>query len=178
MKTATMILAAQLAAGVLLAQPGQSQRGERPAPKVDAVQQHLNLTDGQIEQLRGLQWSFRETARADFEQNRAKAQQLREEMAKDNPNPSLVGQLTVELREARDAMREKRAQLRQEALNLLTDQQKAALAELENARKLAPAIREATMLNLLEAPEGRGDGPGFGPGSHGRFGMRGGPRGR
>lgn len=170
MRIATLIVTAALAVSTLAAQLGPRPRGDREGgPQLDEIKSYLGLSDEQMQQFQTLRQSFHESVRAIMEDTRAKRQQLREEMARESPNPGIVGDLTVQLQQARKQMGEKRKEFGDQARNLLTEEQKTKLAALETARALLPAIRQAQGLQLLdgEGPEGPGFGvgPGFGPGA-------------
>lgn len=160
-------------AGLSLAQgPGAGLRaGTPPAP--DALKAFLGLTDAQVQQLTELRRSHPEAMKPYAEQLQTKAQALREEMLKANPDAAKVGQLMVEMKAIREQMRAERVKLNDQAKALLTEAQKAKLAELEKAMELAPAIRQAIGLRLLNGPEGVGAGSGrrgpglLGPGAAG-----------
>ena len=170
MRIATLIVTAALAVSTLAAQPGPRAHGDRErGPQLDEIKSDLGLSEEQVQQFQTLRKSFHESVRAIMEDTRAKRQQLREEMARESPNPGIVGDLTVQLQQARKQMGEKRKEFGDQARNLLTEEQKTKLAALETARALLPAIRQAQGLQLLdgEGPEGPGFGvgPGFGPGA-------------
>lgn len=175
MRLTTLLMTGALAVSTLAAQPGP--RGERQrGPQVDQIKSYLGLSEEQIQQFQTLRQSFRESVRTIMEDTRAKRQQLREEMARESPSPAIVGDLTVQLRQAHKQVGEKHKEFGEQARNLLTGEQKTKLAALEEAAALVPAIRQAQGLQLLE---GEPDGPGFGPGlgMGPGFGMGPGPRG-
>lgn len=154
--------------------------GTPPAPT--ALKEFLGLTDAQVQQLIDLRKSVPEAMKPFAEQLREKAAALREEMQKTNPDPAKVGQLTVEMKQIRERMRAEHQKFDDQAKALLTPDQKAKLAELEAAMKLAPAIRQGVALGLLEGPAGEGARRGAGaglarpgaPGAMGGMGLMGG----
>ncbi|MCL4794336.1 MAG: periplasmic heavy metal sensor [Bryobacteraceae bacterium] len=166
------ILATFALSGLLLAQgPGQGPRagGQPPAP--DALKTFLELTDAQVQQLVELRRSLPDTVKPFAEQIREKNQALREEMQKTNPDPAVVGKLMVEMKAIREQIHAEHAKLNDQAKALLTDAQKAKLAELEAAQKLAPAIRQAVGFGLIDGLTGAGRrGPGAGMMAPGGFG--------
>jgi Spy/CpxP family protein refolding chaperone len=165
MKLKAIILAAALSAPALLAQPGPGARWPRLA-NLDALKQVLELTDQQVTDLKAARQDFfTNELRPIMEQIREKRQTLREEMQKEPPNASIVGQLQVEIAELGNQIKAKHAAQVEQLRGMLTDAQKAKLDELQKAAELIPAIQQARALSLLEAPEGGfGGGPGFGPG--------------
>lgn len=160
------ILATFALSGLLLAQgpgPGPRPGGQPPVP--DALKTFLELTDAQVQQLVELRRSLPDTVKPFAEQIREKTQALREEMQKTNPDPAVVGKLMVETKAIREQIRAEREKLNDQAKALLTDAQKAKLAQLEAAQKLAPAIRQAIGFGLIDGPAGAGAGRGGrGPG--------------
>lgn len=178
MRLTTLLVTGALAVSTLAAQPGP--RGERQrGPQFDQIKSYLGLSEEQIQQFQTLRQSFRESVRTMMEDTRAKRQQLRDEMARESPSPAIVGDLTVQLQQVRKQVREKHKEFGEQARNLLTEEQKAKLVALDEAKALLPAIRQAQGLQLLEGNDPDGPGFGMGPGvGHGPgFGIGPGPRG-
>ena len=164
------IIASAALAGVLFAQGPEGRRG-RQTP--DALIAYLNLSETQVAALQENNKAMREAMRAVMESARDGRGDVREELQQDNPNPTIVGQALVDAKETREAIRAKKAEFRANALAILTADQQASLAALQQALELAPAARQAIGANLLESPEGQMGRAG--PGAH--FGRRGGPGG-
>jgi Spy/CpxP family protein refolding chaperone len=166
MKLKAIILAAALSAPVLLAQPGPGPRGPRGVANLDALTQVLELTDQQVTDLKAARQDFfANEVRPIMVQIHEKRQTLRDEMQKESPNASIIGQLQVEIAELGNQIKAKHAAQVEQLRSMLTDPQKAKLAELQQAAELIPAIHQAQALSLLDAPQGGfGAGPGFGPG--------------
>jgi hypothetical protein len=165
------ILASAALAVALFAQGPEARRG-RQTP--DALIAYLQLSETQVAALQENNQAMREALRAIMESARDQRGDVREELKQDNPNPTIVGQALVDAKATREAIRAKSAEFRANALALLTADQQAQLAALQQALDLAPTARQAIGANLLESPEGMmGPGaPGGGP-----FGRRGGPGG-
>ena len=135
MRLTTLLVTGALAVSTLAAQPGP--RGERQrGPQVDQIKSYLGLSEEQIQQFQTLRQSFRESVRTIMEDTRAKRQQLREELARESPSPTIVGDLTVQLRQVRQQVGEKRKEFGEQARALLTEEQKTKLAALEEAKAL------------------------------------------
>jgi len=156
---------------VLPAQPGPPD-GDRPgrAPAFEELKDYLGLSDQQITDLRAVQSASREAIRPIFEQIAAKRRVLRDAMRQEPRDELLVGQLMSDLEDLRAQPAAKRAEFRDDALNILTAEQRTALAALEQALTLLPAAGQAARFNLIEGPEqgfaghhrgrrGRGDRP-------------------
>jgi Spy/CpxP family protein refolding chaperone len=166
MKLKAIFVVAALAAPALLAQPGPGARGMRGPVNLDAVQQVLELTDQQVADLKTARQDFFTTElRPILEQIREKRQTLRDEMQRESPNASIVGQLQVEIAQLGNQIKAKHAAQAEQLKSMLTDAQKVKLGELQKAAELLPAIQQARGLSLLDAPEGGfGAGRGFGGG--------------
>lgn len=181
-----LILLTVAVATTLLAQPparrpfaAGNQTGQQ-APRFTALKDYLGLTDAQVTALadaRKKQFDATQPAR---EQLRAKVDALRTEMRKDNPDGSVIGSLTVEIKKLREEMRTAHRAVSPAALAVLTPDQQAKLKALEEARKLFPAAAQAGAAGLIAAPEwpeGMGPGAGFRRGMGRGMGMGMGPMG-
>ena len=176
-RTTTILLATAISATMLLAQRPFGPRGDGEGPQgprtPDALVELLSLDEAQLTALRENNQAFAEAVRGVMTANREKMQQFRE--AVENQDATLIGQLFLERGQVREQIAELREQYRASAQQILTEQQQATLAnlqqQLEQLRELAPVAGQAARLNLLEG-EGPG-GPGIGP----RSGRRGGPGG-
>jgi Spy/CpxP family protein refolding chaperone len=179
MKTKLMILmtATLIAATTLAAQRGPRGHGERPggmgAPSFDALVAALELTEGQVNQLKENARSSREAMRATMEESRPLREQIKAELDKDAPNPSVVGELTIKAHKARVELGETRKQARADARAVLTPTQQEALQTIvsseERSREKMQVMRAAMMLSLVDGPA-----MGFGPrGPHGPGGPEG-----
>lgn len=123
------------------------------AASPDALKEYLALTDSQVTQLKDLRTKRFEAAKPIMEQIRTKSQELKTLLDGANPDPAKVGQLTVEIKQLREQVRNLRTSDQDAALAILTPEQKTKLKALEDALKLMPAAHQAVGLGLLEAPE-------------------------
>lgn len=147
--------------------------GERPDDAVHVPEEliaEIDLTEAQIEQLRANKESLREQVRPLTQDAAEKRRELRTEMRNDPPNPTVIGQLTVELEAIQAQIETVRATFQESARTLLTQDQIDALGPIEDAVALAQAGRQAVALNLVSGPE-NGAGANAGP----RNKRRGGP---
>ena len=150
------------------ATPGAMLR--RPASEVKA---YLSLSDAQMQSIEQIRPQGGESQRTVMEQMHQKHQALGEAL-KTNKDAATVGQLMLDIQALRKREQELQKNLHEQAVNLLTADQKAKLAKLEEVAKLSQTIEQATMLNLIARPEpAEGDvlyfapfgmGPGQGPG--------------
>lgn len=165
------IIASAAFAVTLFAQGPEGRRGHQMP---EALVAYLNLNETQVAALQENNQAMREAIRSIMESARDGRDGVREELKQDNPNPAIVGQALVDAKETREAISAKRAEFSVKALAILTADQQASLAALQQALELAPTARQAIGANLLEAPEGE-----MGPGRHGgpfsRRGGHGGP---
>lgn len=161
-----------LAASALFAQGPPMHRMSEHA-RTTEVQSYLNLTDAQISSLQQLHQSERAALKPIMEQMGPLHQSLRTQSQSGNADATAVGKTVLSIQSLEQQAAPIRASFQQQALAVLTPEQKTKLAALQGAAALMPAIHEATALNLLtppNGPEGR-DGPGMM--GRGRFG---GPR--
>jgi len=127
-----------------------------------ALKEALNLTDEQITKLREIrkaEWSALTPIR---EQWRANLQAYRQKLEAGG-DPAEIGRLALAGRQLWLKAQEVRESYRKQALAVLTPAQQSALAKLEEAAKLMPAVVQARALNLISGP-GIGLGPGLGRG--------------
>lgn len=135
-----------------LAAAAFAQAPPRHEPK--ALIDFLGLSQDQISRLHTLNRDFARDAAPNREQARQKFRALRETMQANNPDPAAVGRAFLEAQQLRKQTEQSMSTARQNALNVLTAEQRAKLAELENAMKLRPAIGEAMAFHLLAPSEG------------------------
>jgi hypothetical protein len=180
MKVFTLMLAATLAAGGLLAQgPGRGPRGFRPraaagpggpgcrangrTPDLTAITNYLTLTADQVSSLQSIQSNFCSTTQAARQKIAEDQKSLRDMQRQGSTDASAMGNLLVDIEAQRKSIQAAQSSLMDQATSVLTDAQKTQLANLAAAQKLEPAIRQATFLNLLARPQGRGPGGPAGP---------------
>ncbi len=168
MKLMTLTLSAAMATGIVLAQDDPMHHRERRNRTPDAAISALNLTAEQVTALQENQRAQREATRLTHQAIAELGKQLRAEMFLDNPNASAAGQLLVDMKSKREEIKTTAAQFQAQALEILDDNQKAALAALEQTRQAQPALHQAGSLGLTSpGPGQRGFG---GPGPRGKFG--------
>jgi hypothetical protein len=133
----------------------------------------LQLSDKQVQDFTALLSSFRDTVKPIHEQIMAKQKQREQEMAKASPDPSVVAQLMVDVKNLRTQIKSKRDELQPQMLAILSDSQRGQLAALQQALSLQQAARQAAALDLIEAPQNNtSEDAGFGEGWRGRHAMR------
>ena len=149
---------------ILAAQPpgGPMRPGGPPQPPAAEVKAALGLTDQQVSQLTQVQRDRMQAQRPTFERIGEKQKSLNEMLEKGGADPTAVGRLILDIQDLRKQAPENDKRYREQALQILTPEQKTKLKSLEDALKLRPAADQAIGLNLLQPPAGPGPGE-FGP---------------
>ncbi|MCS7315230.1 MAG: hypothetical protein RMI94_04810 [Bryobacterales bacterium] len=162
-----MLLVATLA-GALAAQA--------PFPTAtDALKSYLGLQDSQIESLRQLRQQQTQAIQSLVAELAARQRALREQLDRGVTDTAALGRALLEIEGLRKRLTEVENAARNQALAILSSDQRAKLDALEQARKLEAAVRQAIALGLLAPPTiepwpgpgvrgfGPEAGPGFGP---------------
>ncbi len=153
MRIATVLFAVLLVAGAAFAQQGPAAAApHRGLVQTDLIKSFLNLSDQQVQDLTGIETSFRDAARPLMQQMREKGQTIRQTLQQD-PQAD-ISQLQSDLASLRTQIKDLRAQYQAQAQKVLTEDQKTSLASLQKALELMPTAHQAMALNLLEQPEG------------------------
>jgi Spy/CpxP family protein refolding chaperone len=163
-----------LSATAMFAQGPGGFHGHNMPAKTTEVQSYLNLTDAQISSLQQLHQSEMAALKPIFQQIAPLHESLRTQ-TQSGADATAVGKLVLNIQSLEQQAAPIRSSFQQQALAVLTADQKTKLAALESAAALMPTIHEATALNLLARPKGP-EGPGgveMEMQPHGRFG---GPR--
>jgi Spy/CpxP family protein refolding chaperone len=153
-----------LAATALFAQgpggpggPGGFRGHGMSAPaKTNEVQSYLSLTDAQISSLQQLRTAEAAALKPIYQQSGPLRQSLRTQEQGSSADAAEVGKLVLSIRSLEAQAAPIRASYQQQALAVLSADQKTKLAALQSAAALMPAIHEATALNLLTQPRGPG----------------------
>lgn len=120
---------------------------ESPFEKIKA---YLNLDSRQIDSLKQIQESKAKAEAAILAQIESKQGALAVELQPSTPNPAIVGQLTIDIRNLTKMLPIAGAPYRTSAINLLTADQRVKVTALASAAKLMPIITEAAELNLVD----------------------------
>lgn len=124
----------------------------QPSANYQALKQALGLTDAQTQQLQEIQKKRQETTQAVYRQISDKQKQLNDALASPNPSPASLGQLEIDMANLRKQIGAGPS-IRDEAMAILNDAQKAKLVELQNALQLQRAVNEAVGLGLVILPQ-------------------------
>ena len=141
--------------------PRQPPTSPGSPPAVNAVKEALNLTDGQLTQLRQVQQNRIQANRQLMDQIAERQRTLAQTLLQTAPDAATVGNLLLDANKLRKQIQTNDETYRGMAANVLTADQKKKLQDLDNALKLRPAIEQAMALGLLAPPADQG--PGVGP---------------
>jgi Spy/CpxP family protein refolding chaperone len=122
-----------------------------PAMNYQALKQALGLTDAQTQQLQDLQKNRQAKTQAIYQQISDKQKQLNDALASASPDAAAIGQLEIDMGNLRKQIGAGQS-VRDEALALLNDAQRAKLTDLQNALQLQRAANEAIGLGLISPP--------------------------
>ncbi len=123
------------------------------APILDPIKTYLNLQDSQIQALRQLRQQQMQAMQATLSELAARQQSLRDQLDRGSTDAAALGKLLLETEALRKQIRQMHEGFRTQAVNVLSADQKAKLAALEEALKLAPAAQGAAALGLLTPPD-------------------------
>src|ERR1035438_6656744 len=134
-----------LAASALFAQGPGGPRMHRMSEqaKTTEVQTYLNLTDTQISSLQQLRQSERAALKPIFQQMGPLHESLRTQSQSGSPDATAVGKLVLSIQSLEQQAEPIRSSFQQQALAVLTADQKTKLTTLQNAA----ADRKSTRLN-------------------------------
>ena len=136
-----LLLGMAVSAGLALA---QGQVGELKA--------YLGLSDTQASSLR----QIRDDARKDVEPLRRaiqeKAKAIREQSKSGSANATALGQMMIDVQNARKQLGPIRMRAHDQAMAVLTPDQQAKLAQLEAGARRGREVRQAARLGLLRDP--------------------------
>ncbi len=124
-------------------------------PPMTNLKQFLALTDAQVDQLKQVQQQKQQAEQQIWQQISAKYQELETLLNADAKDPVRIGQLMIEIRTLQKQLPLSPDPYRQQALNVLTPEQRQKLPTLDQAIKLAPAAQEAVSVSLIDSPPAR-----------------------
>ncbi len=130
--------------------------------KTDQVQSYLSLTDAQIQSLQQLRQSEMTALNPVMDQIAPLRQSLQTQLQSGSADAAAVGKLVLNIQALEQQVTTARNSFRDQALALITADQKTKLADLQSAADLMPTIQQAMSLNLLSPPKGLEGAPGFG----------------
>ncbi len=126
-----------------------------PGPRVastDQVKAYLSLTDAQVTQLQQIEQDERTANQSVHQQIADKETALQTALGGTSPTAAELGNLLLDIKNLRAQIKQNRDKSQTQAVALLNDAQKPKLQALQDASSLEPAIRQATMLNLITPP--------------------------
>ena len=122
--------------------------------KTDQAQSYLNLTDAQIQSLQQLRQSEMTTLKPVLDQIAPLRQSMQTQLQSGSADAAALGKLMLSIQTLEQQVTTTRNGIHDQALALLTADQKTKLAALQSAVDLMPTIHQAMGLNLLNPPKG------------------------
>ena len=120
-----------------------------PAPST-ALMQYLGLSPTQLQALQDVQKSRTAADQATYKQINDKQMAINNLIAAGSNDALMIGQLTIDINTLRKQLLTSGAPFRDQALAVLTPDQKNKLAGLTAALQLQPAAYQAIGLNLID----------------------------
>ena len=154
-KTMRLTLALLISATGLFAQmqmPGGMPGGQRYQPNYDDVKSVLGLTDEQITQLKQFQQDKMAATQAFYAKMSEKQKDLNQLLESNSTDATQIGKLMLELTQLRKQPAPGGVDIHEKAVGILSAEQKAKLAKLDEALKMRGAADQATQLALLNPP--------------------------
>lgn len=140
-----------------LASIGVAQNGPRPLPtdpttQYGALRTYLTLTDAQVTALTDIRQAETTALTTLADQANEKRVALEAELKLASPNPTVVGQLVVSIRDLETKMSQPQTGARNKALAVLTEAQRSKLASLAVISTILEPASNAMELNLIDRP--------------------------
>jgi hypothetical protein len=153
MRTALLCLMSFGVAWVVPQLPGLTGNGQIPAVKASSVEAYLELDASQQKKLEDLSARLRTKADGSMRELEEKQKALRMQLASENADALAAGRALLALELAKHKAEKTSEEMRQEALTVLNEDQRAKLQVLEQAEKLHPLAKQAMGLFLLAPPD-------------------------
>ena len=152
MKITRIAIAGLCCIGSALAQDAGQDNDNRNRVPV-ALQEALDLSDTQIDQLRDNNRTMGDEIRPVARQIADKRREMRLEMRAESPNESIIGTITMERQQLTDEVQAIQAKYQTSAKELLTFDQLFKLQPIEAAAAFTFEVRQADQYNLVMLPE-------------------------
>jgi hypothetical protein len=143
------LLAGAIAGTTLLCAQIVSPLPPVPAPNT-ALTQYLGLSDAQVQALQDVQKNRNAANQAIYKQISDKQTAINNLIASGSSDALQVGQLTLDINNLRKQLLTSGAPFRDQALAVLTPDQKNKLSGLTSALQLQPAAFQAINMNLID----------------------------
>ena len=143
------LIAAAIAGTTLLCAQVVTPLPPIPAPNT-ALMQYLGLTDAQVQALQDVQKNRNAANQAIYKQINDKQVAINSLIAAGSNDALQVGQLTLDINNLRKQLLTSGAPFREQALAVLTPDQKNKLSGLTTALQLQPAVYQAINMNLID----------------------------
>jgi hypothetical protein len=123
-----------------------------PVQAFEEVKQYLGLNDAQVQQLRQIMEQRDKATQDVYKQISDKYVELNRLLESGSTDVNHIGQLMVDIQALRKKVPLPGDAWRQQALAVLTAEQRTKLANLDQALKLSTSAYQAVTLNLLDPP--------------------------
>jgi len=149
---ATLVRAAAAPAQEAAAPPPPPQLAAPGVPPLRLIVRFFELTEEQIELLKGFFEDQKEIVQPLMEQIAEKERELKEELSGETPAPELVGRLVIDIHALRAQIGEAHKALMENFVNILSEEQKNKLRAVHHAARLEPVVNAMQQLKLLPGP--------------------------
>lgn len=139
-------------AAILSAQNNDATLLPAPWPVYTQVKQYLGLTDPQIQSLESILRAFSQAQQDGWNQVAEKNRTLYQLLDSGTGSAAQIGQLMLDIRKIEKQFPALQEPYRQQAVNVLSADQKTKLAKLNESLQLQQTASEAAQLLLLEYP--------------------------
>ena len=134
------------------------------APTFDNIKTYLGLSDSQLTAIQAVRAQAQTANQQTMTDIHTKETALQTLLKTSSPDPTAVGKLVIDIATLRATLHSSNTSLTDQAVALLTADQKTKLKVLSDAAALQPQIHEAAMLLLITPPAGPAGGMGVGMG--------------
>jgi len=127
-----------------------------PRPSFDELKTFLGLTDSQVQALQDLRRQEAQALQTIHQEIGQKERTLHEQIRGGSTDALAIGTLLLDIESLRKRVAATDGDLRAQAVNTLTPEQKTKLNLLQDAARLQPVIHQAVGLGLMTFPENSG----------------------
>jgi Spy/CpxP family protein refolding chaperone len=133
---------------------GRMPSDERIDRSLDTLQRTLNLNSSQVARIRELARSRRESISTIRDQAKPKFEQLMSLLKQENPDPSAVGRIVIELKGIHQQVQTKQADYEKQLSSILTPTQQQTVNSLRSQAQTFAALRGIGLLGAPGFPHG------------------------
>jgi len=133
---------------------GRMPSDERIERSLDTLQHTINLSSSQVASIRELARSRRESISTIRDQAKPKFEQLMSMLKQENPDPSAVGRIVIELKAIHQQVQTKQADYENQLSSILTPTQQQTVNTLRSQAQTFAALRSIGLLGATGFPHG------------------------